>query len=706
MTRECARNKRGKMDRVANWLQAERPAFPLWSPVMMGLGVQLFFSAPFEPSVALLSLAPLLAALLLWRFRAGYMRLFLIAMLIISLGFSAAGLRARLVAAPVLSGQVEALAEGVVREVTRTATGRPRLVLDRLVIFGLPAERTPARAQISFRRDEDIARAGPGARISVMARLGPPGGPAEPGGFDYRRYAWFHQLGAIGYARGPLALVSADEETGLLRRAFLQIAAWRAHLSAALREAMPGEAGAFAAAVTVGDRAGISREATEALRASNLAHLLAISGLHIGLVTALVFGATRFGLAAIPRLGRRWRVKHIASVVALLAATGYLLMSGASVATQRAWIMAVVALMAVFFDRPAITLRSLAVAALIVLAIRPESLAEAGFQMSFAATCAIIAGFDYARLKGWTAQFGQSGWRRQIAAWALALLGTSLLAGLATAPFAAYHFNRVPHYGLIANLAAAPVMGFVVAPSALFAAALSPFGLEGPALAVMGRGIDAILQVARFVAQLPGSVSGVKAAPLAALTLISLGGLGFCLGRRIFRPAGFAAALAGAALWFFSGRPEALIAPGAKLVGVVGEEGRALDHERAQSWLAERWLERDGDEAKPKAAALREAFGPGYQGSLITLSNGWKLYNVQGRRLSAKKLSALCAEKTLILAPHAKTPPEGACEFYDAEALARLGAFSVEARGGEIRVISAEEQAGARLWTKGGKESG
>lgn len=690
------------MDRLKTLLMAERMAFPLWTPVILGFGVQIYFWLRMEPAIWTLIWAPILPVLIWavgWR-QLRHVWLLGAVLLLIGSGFALSGLRAHLVAAPVLTEQADATVEGTIRELSRTRTGRPRLVLDDLTIYGTARLDTPRRAQIALLREVDVAGLVPGDRVSVFTHLGPPGGPVEPGGFDFRRDAWFKGLGAIGYARGAPVVIAAERTPGILRKASLRLARLRANISAALRAELPGETGAFAAAVIVGDRAGISNDSTEALRASNLSHLLAISGLHMGLVTALMFGAARLILAAIPLTGRRWRTKRIAAVIALVAASAYLLLSGASVATQRAYIMAFVALVAIMLNRPAITLRALAVAALVILVIRPESLVQVGFQMSFAATAAIIAGFDYARAQGWTDRFTGGGPGKRFVGYVVALAATSLLAGLATAPFAAFHFNRIAHYGLLANLAAVPVMGFWVAPSALVAGALAPFGLESIALHVMGRGIETIMTVARFVSGLDGATSPVRAGPGIVLALVTFGGLMLCLGRTVLRAGGFAACMAGFAIWaFIDTRPPVLIAPEGRLMGVMTPEGRALDHPKTQSYAAGSWLTGDGDNADQATAAARGGFAEGYAGSVAQLGNGWTVMNVLSRNPAPASLSELCLPLTLILAPGAMGAVDGPCEMLVGRDLLARGALALWPQGDDLRIVSAEDVAGDRLWT-------
>ena len=245
------------MERLkAIWMD-ERRHLPLWTPVLVGLGVQIYFWLKVEPSYwvyAITLAAPLLFFATLWRRVARYWLLGFMVMLI-AIGFNLAGLRAHLVAAPVVQNSMDATVEGRIAALTRSQAGRPRLVLEDVVVFGLTDAETPSRAQITLLGRDDLKGLVPGVRVSVFAQIGPPGAPAEPGGFDYRRTAWFEELGAVGFARGPAAVIPAPGRPDLVSRMALQIAIWRAALSDGIRAQLPGEEGAFAAAVIVGDRA-------------------------------------------------------------------------------------------------------------------------------------------------------------------------------------------------------------------------------------------------------------------------------------------------------------------------------------------------------------------------------------------------------------------------------------------------------------------
>ncbi len=701
------------------WTAEGRRAI-LWLPVLMGCGIWLYFALKREPDPlwCALTAVPLAALAGGMARRAGLAALALALVLAaFGAGFSLALFAAHRAQAPMLSGPIEETVEGRVRALSKSASGAPRVLLDRVVIYGLDPRETPRRVRVTLLAAERGSAPRPGARIRVFARLLPPGDPVEPGAFDFRLRAYFQGLGAVGYARGAALALEAGPPSDSLDRFALWLAGQRARISDALVRALPGRRGGFAAAIIVGDRSNIDQADAEALRISSLAHLLAISGLHMGLLTGLVFAAVRLLLAALPGVVSGASAKKSAAVVALLAGLGYLMLSGATVATQRAFVMMAVAFTAVLLDRPAITLRGLALAAAVVLAIRPVSLMDVGFQMSFAATAALVAGYEELRRRRqarWAAAEEAGGWRQRRRAgrrgrmlrlaglYLTGLVFTSIVAGGATTPYAAYHFNRVTPYDLLANLAAVPAMGLMIAPAAIAAGVLAPLGLASPALWLMGEGIEWVLDVAHWVTGLPGAARPVPAAPAAVLPLISLGGLWLFLWRGRWRLAGLAGIAAALVLWVAPGpRPEVLIAPGGRLVGVLGPEGRALDHKRAQSFAAKTWLRRDGDGAAQREAAARPGLTRGKGWSSAVLSNGWRLEVVHGRRIAPGRVESLCRARTLVMMRYGPEH-DGPCLYLGRAALARLGAVAVIAEGDGLRLVPARDPARRRLWSRGG----
>ncbi|KUJ85921.1 competence protein [Ruegeria marisrubri] len=651
--------------------------FP-WLPVWLALGIGLYFSLGHEPSAhAYLGIA-LFVIGLVWfsRHLPSAWTPLVWALSLAAAGFMVAGARAHRVAEPVLEWRYYGPIEGRVVALDRSASDALRVTLDRVRLKGVPTERRPARIRLSVHGDR--VPLAPGQKIMTTGHLSPPRGPVEPGGFDFRRHAWFQKLGAVGYTRNPVLTVAPPEEA----LAGLRIAVIRARISARVQMVLGGEVGGFAAAVTTGDRSAISKKTVENLRASNLAHLLAISGLHMGLLVGFVYSAFRIGLSFIPALALRLPVRKIAAIGALVVASGYLALSGNSVATERAFVMVAVMLGAVLLDRRAISLRAVAVAALIVLVLRPESLLSPGFQMSFAATTALVAVFgglrdvEIAVRPAWLRPAG-------------ALFLSSAVAGLATAPVAAAHFNTLAHYGLLANLLSVPVMGTVVIPAAVLAAIFAPLGLEEVGLWIMGLGLSWILGVADWVAGLDGARGFVPNPPTYVLPAMTVGVLWVILWQGRWRWGGVVPAIVALALWGQGQRPEILIADTGGLVGVLTEQGRALSKKRGGRFIATVWLENDGDGADQAAAAARWPLSDGPRRIQLP---GKELVHIAGKR-QAKDFTRCNAGQ--IVVSQVPLAPLGDCQVFDPERLKLTGSLAIS---GE-KILSSAELSGTRLWS-------
>jgi competence protein ComEC len=571
------------------WLAQRGHLFP-WVPVFLGLGVGIYFALGWEPGLSHYAvLAGLVASGLILIRCTGIWAPAVWALVMVALGVGVAGLRAHQVAEPVLGWRYYGPIEGRIVDMDRSASDALRLTLDRVVLADVPPDRTPARVRVSLHGEQGFITPEPGMVIILTGHLSPPGGPVEPGGFDFQRHAWFQGLGAVGYTRTPVLTLDPPGEGLWWFKA-------RMALSARVQAGLPGEAGAFAAAITSGDRSGMGQETLRALRVSNLAHLLAISGLHMGLLAGFVFAVLRLGFAVVPALGLRVPAKKLSALGALAAAAVYLGLSGGNVATERAFVMAAVALVAVMADRRMLSLRAVAVAAVIVLVLRPEALIGPGFQMSFAATTALVAVFGW--LRDAEVPLGPR-WLRPV----VAVVVSSAVAGAATAPVAAAHFNQFAHYGLIANLLSVPLMGVLVMPAAVLAACLMPLGLEALALWVMGLGLEWILGVAHWVSELEGARGTVVRPDAEVLPLLALGALLVVLWQGRARWIGLAPLGLSVALWMQAERPDVLISDNGSLIGVMTEKGRALNRARGSGFVAMNWLENDGVALKQESAA-------------------------------------------------------------------------------------------------------
>ena len=671
------------LTRVWTTLIAQRGHLFPWVPVLFGCGIGLYFSLRFEPAVPVLVAAGLAgtAVLAAHRFLPEHLAPLAIAVAMTGLGFAAAGARTHLVAQPQIGFRYYGPVEGRIVDIDRSASDALRLTLDRVVLRRMAPGDTPARVRISLHGEQGFIDPQPGQTVILTGHLSPPGGAVEPGGFDFRRHAWFLELGAVGYTRTPVLLLEPSRGGQWIFRA-------RMALSRQVQSRLTGETGAFAAAIMTGDRSALGQDTIDNLRVTNLAHLLAISGLHMGLLAGFVFASTRLLLLVVPHTRHYWPGKKIAAGVALMAAAGYLALSGGNVATQRAFVMAAVMLVAVMLDRRALSLRAVAMAALIVLLLRPEALLGPGFQMSFAATVALVTVFGALRDKG--VERGAPGWARPV----IAVVVSSATASLATAPVAMAHFNILSHYGLLANLISVPVMGMLIMPAAVVAALLIPLGLDWIALSVMGVGLDWILGVADRLGHWEGAVGHIVAPPFPALALMATGGLFLCLWQGRSRIAGLAPVALAVLLWTGADRPDLLIADTGGLVGVMTPQGRALSKPKGAGFHAEIWLENDGQGGGQEGAA--RLWPGGTSGPRVSADlPGLRVTHLRGKR--AVTAFSGCEGQEIVVSS-TDMPAVPGCEVFDPRRLRDTGAVALWLTDTGPRIVTAA-QSGRRLWT-------
>jgi competence protein ComEC len=430
--------------------------------------------------------------------------------------------------------------------------------------------------------------------------LDTPPAPSEPGASDLGRALFFQSIGAVGFAYGRAHLIVPARPPTLSQRMRQGIEDLRLTMTRRIQAALPASIGGIASALITGERGGITEEDEEALRDAGLAHVLAIAGLHMALMGGGIFWLLRAVLAAVPALALRYPIKKWAAVGALAASAFYLLISGTAPSAVRAFVMLAMVMAAILLDRPALSMRSLALAAAILLVMRPETIVEPGFQMSFAAVAGLIAVAEWERQRERTAPRGA------FYRYAHGIAMTSLVGSLATLPFAMFHFDRATHYAVLGNLIAMPVMGFWVMPAAALSVALMPLGLEGFALHLLGQGIAVMLAMGRWVSGLPGAVSLAPAMPLSALLMISLGGLWLTIWRRAWRWLGLAPLVLGGVLAWAAPVPDMLVASDAVTIAIRGNDGRlAFVRKPKDRFIARDWLRRDGD-----GRDITDAVGP------------------------------------------------------------------------------------------------
>ena len=679
-------------------LAEERERWALWVPVGLASGIGVYFALPVEPALWIGPFAALTAAFAAFAARARLAPLLVaLALLTAAVGFAGAQLRTASLAAPALHKRIGAVAvTGRVAVVEQFGKGR-RLTLDRLSIGKLPEDKTPAMIRVRDRRGTPFVK--PGDRIKLRAVLMPPPRAAAPGAFDFARRAYFRRIGAVGFVLSRPEIDRARSAQG--GSLAIALAVLRQSVTKRITGALDGAPGAIAAALLTGERGGIPAKVMANIRDSGLAHLLAISGLHLSLVALILFFSVRAGLALSEKVALRHPIKKWAALAALAGAAGYMLLTGATVPAQRATIMLAIVLLGVLVDRTAISMRLVAWAATAILLLAPESLLSVSFQMSFAAVVALVAVYEALRqrLAGWRGQGNR--WFGRITAYAGGILLTTFIAGLATAPFAVFHFNRFAFYGLAANMVAVPLTALWIMPWGLVALLAMPFGLEGLALAPMGWGIEAVIAVAEQVAGWPSAVAMLPAMPDWGLVAASLGGLWLTLWRGGWRFAGVPVVLLGLATGLLMDAPDILVSEDGRLLAVKARDGRlVLSSRRIGRFQGSFWLRRAGQAVSPDwPAKVANADIPMRCDALGCI------YRARGHIVAlvgdARALGEDCAKATAIVAT---IPARRGCAsaglVIDRFDLWRKGAHALTLLPGRIEVDTVRARQGERPWTR------
>jgi competence protein ComEC len=682
------------------WLTAhlleERERWFLWLPVFLGLGILWYFALRAEPpvwagSVALL----LLAAMLAGRWRLARKRWALLEMPAwfavgaVLLGFTVATLRTQLVAAPVLERRGAYELEATVLQVEHLEQGQRRLTLGQPVIEDLKPEATPAQVRVSVPPGDLVV---PGDRIRVRSMLMPPSAPVQPHGFDFGRYAYFMQLGAVGYAWDAPELISRIK----MRNWSLAVSALRQSIAREITDAAPGPAGAVAVALLTGLRGALPDYIWDEWAVAGIIHLLSISGLHMALVAGTTFFAVRIALALVPPLALRLPAKKVAASLALIGAFGYLLISGASVPAVRSFIMTALTLLAVMVDRNPFSMRLVAFAALVLLLLQPESLIGVSFQMSFAAVAALIAVYETGAAKRPSGTHGLDG---RLLLYIAGCALTTIVASAATTPFSIYHFSRFSTYGIVANLIAVPLSAIWIMPLGMLGLLLIPFGLADLCFVLMAQGIEIIIAVAAFVADLPGAALDVAQPPLAALIVMVAGGLWLCLWRTPWRRLGLLGIALGCGLMLLARPPDLLVDRRGQIVAVRLADGQlAISPWKRDRWITDSWLQSAGQhEAAPWPAGGRDDADLRCDALGCIVSRGGHLIALVRR---PEALEEDCVLADLVISyPRIEHCLSGT-PLIGPEALWRSDGLALWVGRGGIETLSVREVRGERPWVQ------
>lgn len=674
----------------------EREHGVLWLPVCFAIGILCYFSLKQEPPVwpAGLVLAVSFSTAILCRQRLLVLAISL-ALLFASAGFLTVHLRSLWLFSPVLSHPTGIIPlEGRVVEIFPLTQGK-RIIFDQLTSPAMPVYALPVKARLVVRTHSDGIYIGD--RVGFRAALSPPPPPVLPGGYDFARTSYFKQIGAVGYTVTSLHLLERATHQSIRQRIYNFRIAMAEHMTAS----MGNDTGAIAAALILGMDNAIDRHILEDMRASGLSHILSVSGMHLSLVAALFFFLVRFLLVLCSEsLALRYDSKKLAAIVAIIGTFGYYLVSGMQVAAFRSFLMTSMVIIAILLDRTATPLRSIAWAAFIILLLQPESILDPSFQMSFAAVTALIAAYDLNRS---TFEFllvhRLSG---KLLTYIMGIISSSLIAGTATAPFAIYHFNQYANYSILANLVAVPLTSFIVMPLAVLAFFLYPLEWDGRALTLMHYGIEGVVAIAHWVAELPHAVKLIPFMPLSSLMLIILGGLFLCLGRgNIIRLFGTAPILLAIAMMVASPKPDILIDGKGALFAVRNSNGELIvSSKRHNRYARTMWLKQNG---QIEAENFQK---PTHKHSLnpVDCDEDTCFYLLHEQlavfAFTPAGLNAACTHHVAMLINLTDTPSTCSAPFMlDSQELHNNGTHMLFVKQDSVEVTSVGETRGKRLWS-------
>lgn len=668
-------------------LLAQGRALTAWLPIAWAMGSLLYFLPRYEPGYEWASACAALGLMLL---SLGWRRLTTralgFAVLLVSLGFLAArGQAWRQPPMPALPS-LSVTMSGIISDVSRS--GEAGQMLQRLRIHQPVFETGVDIGMAPLRRDlllftHDEKNYAPGMMVRLRAVLRPPDWPDFPGGRDRQREAWFDGLAGTGRVLGVPDIMQPPQGHALGR--------WRVWIAAEIARHLSGQRAAIASTLLAGHGEGISQQSRTAYAASGLAHILAVAGLHLGLVMGTILVMTRQALVLWPWLGLRLPCREIAALAALIAGLVYVALTGFHLPALRSLGMAGLATLALLSGRRVLSMRSLALVALILLMTSPVLVLDLSFQMSFAAVMALIAGYE--ALRPYFVRRAEQGKKNGVGHHFVLLSLTSALAGGATLPLVMAGFGSFQPWFILANLLAVPIAAFCVMPAGLCALLLMPIGLSGLPLWVMGQGIGLISFLAERVAAFPMAHVPVPHMGWEGLILYMAGLAGLCLWRGKARFGFLPLILLGVAAPVFGESPVLLVSPDA---GVIAFQGNrhwvAGPHNGLETRVLEAW-----QRAWP-LPVMANSGSPACISTGCTLLLGDRSVTIWFAPPSPESRIPACHKSVFVVS--AVPLPEGChpAGSIDRFTVWRDGAVLLRTQGDGLEMVSDRSWRGARLW--------
>lgn len=511
---------------LSDQLYQDQTSWILWLVVSFGSGILTYFSLAYEPTL-LLIIGITGTILFIFYLLKNTIYIWLINILLFfCLGIDAAKLRTIYIDSPKLVVEMqEVKISGIISDIATTLKGK-QVVLEKLYISGLDRSTVPKKAKITINGNNTEFQVGD--IIKCKANLKPPSSPIVPGGYNFALQHYFDQIGATGYAISKIYVIKHNKSSF-----WNYISNLRLEIAKRIKDSLGQKTGSIAAALIMGEQSSIDKNILSDMRISGLTHILSVSGLHLSMVSIICFFTIRLLLSFSLYLGQNYDSKKIASYISLIITLGYLLISGMQIAAIRSYIMVVCIIIAILLDRQENALRSVFLAAFVMMLLTPEVVLHPSFQMSFFAVIALVSGYEY-----YLSMFFSNKEHNivsKVRNYFIGSLAATFIAGLATAPFAIYHFNQYSNYSLLANLIISPVTSFIIMPMVMLTCLFYPFHLENISLSIMEIGIKIMLKIANWISQFPSAMLILPNMNNNTLLLLAFGLLWLCIWQRGWR---------------------------------------------------------------------------------------------------------------------------------------------------------------------------
>lgn len=560
-----------------------------WIPLFISIGIFAYFTSPLGDLIYQIS-PPLgyfclivSAIIFLLLYRKNKIATIYIASVII--GFYASVIRTELVASPILSEAIQNVwVKGKVDDI-QYATSGGRVTLSELYVKDLKKSERGVRIKVTVKTNiDDISI---GDIVSFKGTLMPPMSPSIPDGFDYRTFAYYQKIGGTGYATSRLIIKNKAEVTSHFIEKLRQAAISR------IVEILPQPAASIASGMLVGDSSYLKQKVYEKIKIAGIAHVIAISGMHMVVVVSIIFFVFRWLCGLSHYISLRFDAKKVAAIISIIGSLFYLILAGNPVSAQRAYIMSSLVLLAIVLNRRSQAMHSLAISCTILLLLTPESLLNPSLQMSVAACFGLIWSYSFFHNSITPPKPNQL-----LAKWIHYMLNISFstfVAGIFTAPFIIYHFHQFSTYSLLANLISIPLTDFLLMPLGMIGLVLMPIGLDLIPFLIMEKGIDLMLLIVDVVSKLPMSSLFVPSISGYTMTLFSYGMIISCVAKDKARSCGLIMISISFISLFWIKMPDILIDSDGRLFAIRNEGNYYFSNMNIARFVRKVWQESIGE---------------------------------------------------------------------------------------------------------------